>query len=97
MKHFTGIPCPSCGVTRSIVLLLHGDVVGSILMNPLGLIVAAIMFITPIWLLRDVIRNKQALFDTYQKTEQLFKRPQIYVPSIVLVIANWIWNIAKDL
>jgi hypothetical protein len=97
MKHITGIPCPSCGVTRAIMLLLQGDIIASIMMNPLGLIVASIMFIAPIWLLRDVIRNKQALFETYQKTEQLFKRPQIYVPSIALVMANWIWNIAKDL
>jgi hypothetical protein len=97
MKYFTGIPCPSCGVTRAITLLLEGDVIGSIMMNPLGLIVASIMLIAPVWLLRDVIRNKQALFETYQKTEHLFKRPQIYVPSIALVIANWIWNIAKDL
>jgi hypothetical protein len=97
MKHITGIPCPSCGVTRAIMLLLQGDIIASIMMNPLGLIVASIMFIAPLWLLRDVIRNKQALFETYQKTEQLFKRPQIYVPSIALVMANWIWNIAKDL
>jgi hypothetical protein len=76
---------------------MQGDIIGSIAMNPFGLIVASIMVIAPLWMLGDVFRNKRALFETYQKTEQLFKRPQIYVPSIALVLANWIWNIAKDL
>lgn len=97
MKHLTGIPCPSCGVTRAIILLLHGDIIGSIGMNPFGLIVAITMLISPLWIATDMIRNKRALFDTYQKAEHLFKRPQIYVPSIALVLANWIWNITKDL
>lgn len=97
MKLITGIPCPSCGVTRAMILLLQGEIIASVSMNPLGLIVAAIMVLAPIWLLLDVVWNKQALFETYKKTEQLFKRPQLYIPSIVLIVANWIWNISKNL
>jgi len=31
----TGIPCPSCGSTRSLVHLAHGDIAGSLILNPL--------------------------------------------------------------
>jgi Protein of unknown function (DUF2752) len=31
----TGIPCPSCGTTRSLVHLAHGDIAGSLILNPL--------------------------------------------------------------
>ncbi len=34
-KAFTGMPCPTCGTTRSLVHLAHGDVAGSLILNPL--------------------------------------------------------------
>jgi hypothetical protein len=34
-KAFTGIPCPTCGTTRSLVHLAHGDIAGSLILNPL--------------------------------------------------------------
>ena len=33
-KQMIGMDCPGCGIQRSISLLLHGDLVGSILMYP---------------------------------------------------------------
>lgn len=30
----TGVPCPSCGATRSATLLAHGEVVRALAMNP---------------------------------------------------------------
>jgi len=35
-KIFTGLPCPGCGLTRSAVALLHGDLAGSVFYHPLG-------------------------------------------------------------
>jgi hypothetical protein len=32
----TGLPCPGCGMTRSVVRLLHGDVSASLWFHPLG-------------------------------------------------------------
>ena len=32
----TGLPCPGCGLTRSLVCLLHGDLAMSLAFHPLG-------------------------------------------------------------
>ncbi|HEX9019901.1 MAG TPA: DUF2752 domain-containing protein [Nitrospirota bacterium] len=34
-KGLTGLPCPTCGSTRSVVHLAHGDILHSLAMNPL--------------------------------------------------------------
>ena len=36
-------PCPACGLTRSFVLLFHGDIVGSLRMNLVGIWIAALV------------------------------------------------------
>ena len=44
----TGIPCPACGTTRALVHLAHGDIAGSLLLNPLfslAMIVVLILFL----------------------------------------------------
>ena len=43
----TGIPCPSCGTTRALLHLAHGDIAGSLALNPLfslAMITALILF-----------------------------------------------------
>jgi len=35
----TGIPCPSCGLTRALRLALHGDLAGATRMHPLWFVV----------------------------------------------------------
>ena len=37
----TGLPCPGCGLTRSVVALAHGDLAGALFFHPLGPLVAA--------------------------------------------------------
>ena len=43
----TGLPCPGCGLTRSCVDLLHGNLVDSIRWHPLGpiTVVAAVLLV----------------------------------------------------
>jgi len=37
------VSCPACGLTRSFVLLFHGDLLGSLRMNPVGIWIAALV------------------------------------------------------
>ena len=62
MKRLTGIPCPSCGSTRSIILLIKGNFAEAFKLNPLGYIIALIMLIMPLWIIRDLIMRKNSFF-----------------------------------
>ncbi|WP_432711836.1 DUF2752 domain-containing protein [Pedobacter sp.] len=95
IKHFTSIPCPSCGSTRSIIALINGNFVQSLKLNPMGIIVAIIMLLLPMWIILDLLFKRKTLFDFYQKIETYLKYPQYAMPLIILVMLNWIWNIIK--
>src|SRR5690606_2597037 len=97
IKHFTHIPCPSCGSTRSVISLTKGNIVEALTINPFGLIVASIMFIAPFWIALDIATQRNTLFNFYLKVEAFLKQRKYAIPLILLVIANWIWNISKGL
>ena len=97
LKHLANIPCPSCGSTRSILSLLNGDFFHSFYLNPLGLVVAVIMFLSPAWMLWDLITRKASLLNFYIKVECKLKRPAYAAPLALLLIMNWFWNIKKGL
>lgn len=94
-KKVTTIPCPSCGATRSMKAILQGDLAGGFTWNPVGFILLFLLAIVPWWLLYDVLLKRNSLHRTYNKAEQLVLKPVILWPGLLLVVANWIWNIVK--
>ncbi|MCC7369613.1 MAG: DUF2752 domain-containing protein [Chloroflexi bacterium] len=46
-KLMSGLPCPGCGLTRAVVLLMHGDLTGSLYYHPLAvfLVLAALLLV----------------------------------------------------
>lgn len=96
-KNATGIACPSCGSTRSVLLLSHGKLADALLLNPLGVIMAAIMLIAPFWLLYDVISKKDTLYSSYKKFENIVRIKWVAITLIILILINWAWNIQKGL
>lgn len=97
IKQVTGIPCPSCGTTRSVRLVLKGDLEAAVMMNPMGIIVAILMAVIPLWLLFDVVTGKQTLFINYKKAEEVIRLKWVAIVLVFLVIINWTWNIYKHL
>ena len=97
IKSVTSYPCPSCGTTRAIRLLLWGKITESILMNPFGIPVAMLMIGCPIWIFLDIILKKDSFFRVYKKTEVAVRKPWLASILIALVLLNWIWNIYKHL
>jgi hypothetical protein len=97
-RAITGIPCPSCGTTRSILLLMHGDVWGSFHVNPFGALLFVALLIIPAWIVIDCIRKNDSFWRRYIWTEQLLVRNRwISFSAIVILVLNWAWNIAKGL
>jgi hypothetical protein len=97
VKSVTGIPCPACGSTRSVLSLIHGDLESALYYNPFGLLVIAIMLVCPIWIVTDVITKRSSFYTFYQRTEATLKKPYIAIPAVFLVLVNWTWNIIKGL
>ena len=97
IKNVTGYPCPSCGTTRAVTLLLKGRFIESLVLNPIGIVVTIIMIIFPIWILIDIIFKKETFYFWYKKAEGTIRKPWLASILIVLVLLNWIWNLYKHL
>jgi hypothetical protein len=96
-KHITNIPCPSCGSTRSALSLLKGNISEALFWNPIGIILVFFLVTAPPWISYDLLKNKDTLFNTYKKAEIFIRRREVAILSILLIAANWLWNIYKGL
>ena len=94
-KKVTGIPCPSCGATRSMIALISGDLINGVLWNPIGLLLLGGLVIFPFWLLHDLALKKNSFHVFYASVEKTIRQKRIAWPLIVLVLLNWCWNIYK--
>lgn len=83
----TGVPCPTCGATRSLIHLSHFDITAGLSMNPL---VASAVMVAIIWLLYAAA----ALALSLPRPRPLFTPKERYAARIflfVLAVANWIY------
>ena len=97
IKNVTGYPCPSCGSTRSVISILNGNFTEGLLLNPLGYVIATVMLVLPIWLIFDMALGKATLHKAYKKSEAALRKKPVAIILIIIIIANWIWNITKGL
>jgi len=97
IKHITGVPCPSCGSTRSVLTLLDGNLLGSLSINPFGLIIALIMITLPPWIIFDFVTGRRSLSLFYSHAEAFLRNRIVAIPLVLLVLINWVWNISKGL
>ncbi len=96
IKNVTGVPCPACGTTRSMLSIIDGDFSESIYHNPLGLLMAVLIIVFPAWIIIDLFRRKNDFFSFYKKVELAFERKIVSIPSALVIIAIWVWNIYKN-
>jgi hypothetical protein len=92
-KNITNIPCPACGSTRATVLLLHGNIWESILMNPFGIITNILIIGSIFWMIYDIIKGRETFFVKMK----LNWDKRIKILLILIILINWIWNIKKGL
>ncbi|MBQ1973783.1 MAG: DUF2752 domain-containing protein [Paraprevotella sp.] len=96
-KNVTGIPCPACGTTRAIILIVNGRLWQSLLLNPLGLLAYVVMFILPFWWLVDAVRRRPTFALCYARSEKFLQRKLVFWTFVLLMFLNMIWNIYKGL
>lgn len=81
-----GKPCPSCGMTTSFSLLVHGDVANSLKANWVGTLIAVFWMGLIPWGLLGAIRGRVA----WVKNLELFLTITVGV-VLALMILRWIW------
>jgi hypothetical protein len=54
----TGMPCPSCGMTTSFALLMHGDPVNSLRANAVGTLLAGFCLLLIPWCLASAVLQR---------------------------------------
>lgn len=89
----TGIPCPTCGMTRGLRCLLHGDISSAFLFNPLGMLV---FFGTLIYLLYACIVVMGKL--PRLRWETISRRSAWTLRLLIafLIAANWLFLILRE-
>jgi hypothetical protein len=95
VKNMYGIPCPSCGITRSVTAMLAGSFGEALYLNPFGFLVFIMMLTVPGWILFDVISAKKTLFLVFIRAERVVRKKPIAIALALLVLLNWIWNMIK--
>ena len=86
-KGLTGVPCPTCGSTRAIVRFTHGDLAGSLLMNPLvfSALIAALIFFaySIVTLTGNIPRLSVALSERGKNLAR--------ISVVMLFLTNWLY------
>lgn len=84
-KRFTGYPCPTCGTTRGIISLFHGEYIQAWLFNPLVFSIGIIFIID--LLFKFIFARKIKI--TLTKKE----KKAVWIIGIILLLANWAYVI----
>jgi len=76
---------------------MDGKLWNAILVNPLGVVIATGLLVIPLWSIWDLSTGRRTLLNSFFKAERILRKRWVAVPLIILVLANWIWNIIKGL
>jgi len=86
-KALTGVPCPTCASTRSIVYLSHGDVASAFFMNPLvlaGALAALVYLFYSLFTFFFVAPRVVVALSGKEKD-------LIRASAVLLILANWLY------
>ncbi len=97
IKTVTGIPCPSCGTTRSVMLILHGNFFDAFRLNPLGFVAVFILAAMPFLVLYDAVKRNDLLFSLFTKSENIIRNRKSAAALILFFLILWGWNIHNGL
>jgi len=83
----TGLPCPTCGSSRSIVYLAQGNILSSLMINPLAAlcVIAAILYFLYSLVAFALGFSKINI----QNTER--EKNIIRICALSLILANWLY------
>ena len=86
-KALTGVPCPTCASTRSIIYLSHGDIASAFFMNPLvlaGALAALVYLFYSLFTFFFVVPRIVVSLSGEEKD-------RIRALVVLLLLANWLY------
>lgn len=81
-----GVDCPGCGITRSVMALLNGDVIGAFRLHPAGPLVVSLIAIIVAYLLLALFTRFRGL--EWRKEVQAFTGIEMLAFSALVI--GWI-------
>ena len=84
-KGIAGIPCPTCGATRSVTCLSHGDVSAAFSMNPLIALICLVAIWYFVYSTIAITLGFERLIIRLSEREALAAR----AGAVVIVLLNW--------
>lgn len=91
-KQLFGIPCPSCGMTTSFALLMHGDPGNSIRANAAGTFLAGVLLLAIPWSLVSAWRGRLIGLGSLERAATI-----LVTIFIVLTVVRWLIVVAWKL
>ena len=86
--YLTGLPCPTCGTTRSGILLSQFRILDAFLTNPLFVLVCLGIGLWAVSALVLHFSGKRMRFESWNRV-----KPFIRILLITVILANWVYLI----
>lgn len=95
-KRMFGIPCPNCGMTRSVLLTLHGHLGEALRMNPAGtLLVAGTVLFSAAMFFLMFYQRKHAAGENVEGVQRRIKHGALGYAALLLFVwtAHWLYEV----
>jgi hypothetical protein len=83
-KTVTGLPCPSCGMTSSFALLMHGDIGHSLQANFVGTLLAVFLLVLIPWSLACAVMGRWLFVGPIE-----WALVRVVLAFLVLLLLRW--------
>jgi hypothetical protein len=84
-KLTTGIPCPSCGMTTSFALLMHGDPVNSLRANAVGTLLAVFCLAIIPWAVASAALRQLLFLKSFERAFTV-----VILTFLGLMLLRWV-------
>jgi hypothetical protein len=89
-KTITGLPCPTCGVTRTVIALSRGDLDGALFLNPLAAIAGGAALLYLLYAAAVLALR----LPRFRPTVSAIGARRLRVAAVAVLGLNWVWLIA---
>lgn len=94
VRHWTGIPCPSCGMTRSFVAIARGDWSQALAQHLFGPLLFIVLLMTTIHLTLELLTGRRVL-TFYDKVLRRKKLQWLFLIMLLIYHALRLYYLSK--